>query len=88
MKTPDEIHETKDEKFAFLLGVGLDGKDGHYRQTKGDEFLLMGGSEETHGIMQDKALALNEELARRGKRLKDVDNPEEMRDIAHDAGLA
>ncbi len=80
--------EKQGEKFAFLLGVGLDGKDGHYRQTKGDEFLLVGGSEETHRVMQDKAVALNEELARRGKRLKDVDGPDEMRDIAHDAGLA
>jgi hypothetical protein len=76
------------EKFALLLGVGLDGKDGHYRQTKGEEFLLIGGSEDTHAVMQEKALALAEELARRGKRLSDVENPEELRDIAHDAGLA
>ena len=68
--------------------MGLDGKDGHYRQTKGEEFILVGGSEDTHSIMQDKVLALTEELARSGKRLADVDNPEEMRDIAHDAGLA
>ena len=85
MKQSDE---QKSEKFTFLLGVGLDGKDGHYRQTKGEEFILLGGSEDTHSIMQDKVLALTEELARRGKRLADVDNPEEMRDIAHDAGLA
>jgi len=85
MKKPDE---QQDKKFAFFLGVGLDGKDGHYRQTKGEEFILVGGSEDTHSVMQDKALALTEELARRGKRLADVDNPDEMRDIAHDAGLA
>ncbi len=85
MKKPDE---QQDKKFAFFLGVGLDGKDGHYRQTKGEEFILVGGSDETHRVMQDKAVALNEELARRGKRLKDVDGPDEMRDIAHDAGLA
>lgn len=80
--------EQQVETFTFLLGVGLDGKDGHYRQTKGEEFILVGGSEDTHSIMQDKVLALTEELARRGKRLTDVKSPEEMRDIAHDAGLA
>jgi hypothetical protein len=78
----------KDKKFAMLLGVGFDGKDGHYRQTKGDNFLLIGGSDETHKVMQEKALSLNEELKRRGKRLEDVESPEEMRDIASDAGLA
>jgi hypothetical protein len=74
-------------RFAFLLGLGLDGRDGHYRQTKGENFLLVGGSEKTHSVLQDKALSLNEELRRRGKRLEDVEGAEEMRDIAHDAGL-
>ena len=75
------------KKFVMLFGVGLDGDDGHYRETRGRDFFLVGGSEDTHSAMQDKAMALNEELDRRGKRLKDVDDPEEMRDIAHDAGL-
>jgi hypothetical protein len=83
-----ESDEQQGEKFAFFLGVGLDNQDGHYRQTKGEDFLLIGGSEDTHSVMQDKAIALAEELARRGKRLKDVDSPEELRDIAHDAGLS
>jgi hypothetical protein len=30
---------------------------------------------------------LNDELSRRGKRLKDVENLDEFRDIASDAGL-
>lgn len=30
---------------ALLLGLGLDGKDGHRRITKGDNFCLVGGSE-------------------------------------------
>ena len=32
----------------MLLGLGFDNKDGHKRYTKGDDFVLMGGSEETH----------------------------------------
>ena len=79
-------HE-KRRRFAFLLGLGLDGKDGHYRQTKGENFFLVGGSEKTHSVLKDKAQSLNEELRRRGKRLEDVEGPDEMRDIAHDAGL-
>lgn len=75
------------QKFSMLLGVGLDGRDGHYRETRSNEFFLVGGSDRTHEIMQEKALALTEELRRRGKKLADVDDPEELRDIARDAGL-
>ena len=84
MEDPLKIRE---KKFALLFGVGLDGKDGHFRQTRGENFILVGGSEKTHEVMQERALSLNEELARRGKRLEDVDGPDEMRDIASDAGL-
>lgn len=76
-----------DKKFAMLLGVGFDGKDGHYRRTRGENFILVGGSEDTHRIMQDKTISLNEELDRRGRRLEDIEDVDELRDIAHDAGL-
>lgn len=68
------------EKFSLLLGLGLDGKDGHKRLTKGEDFLLMGGSEETHERMTETAIKVNEKLARRGKKLRDA-SPEELRDI-------
>ena len=29
----------------LLLGLGFDGKDGHKRYTKGEDFVLMGGSD-------------------------------------------
>ena len=44
----------------MLLGMGLDCKDGHVRVTKGKNFALLGGSEETHSQMQEKAIKLNE----------------------------
>jgi len=72
---------------SFLLGVGFDGDDGHRRITRGSEFLLVGGSSDTHGEMQEKAVRFHEELARRGKRLSDVESPDELRDIADRAGL-
>jgi len=46
----------KTKKKACLLGLGLDGKDGHTRITTGENFKLVGGSEETHGVMQEKAV--------------------------------
>ena len=67
-----------------LLGVGLDNEDGHTRLTRGGNFTLYGGSEETHGRMQETAIKMNEELSRRGKRLEDC-SPREVCDLLHDA---
>ena len=57
---------------AALLGVGLDCEDGHKRLTRGKNFVLCGGSEETHTKMQETAIKINEHLDRRGQRLEDV----------------
>ncbi|HEX4148637.1 MAG TPA: hypothetical protein VHY20_06605 [Pirellulales bacterium] len=67
-------------KDAALLGLGLDGDDGHTRLTRGKNFVLYGGSEETHGRMQETAVKLNEHLDRKGKRLEDVP-PRELSQI-------
>jgi hypothetical protein len=75
------------ENKAWLLGMGLDGKDGHVRITRGENFHLMGGSEDTHGVMQEKAVKFNEKLKARGRRLEEISR-EEFRDIAHDIGLS
>jgi hypothetical protein len=80
-----EMAERRNRKFAMVVGVAFDGEDGHYRQTSGDNFVLVGGSEETHEVMQDKAIHLNEELRRRGKRLEDVESAAELRDILESA---
>lgn len=68
---------------ASLLGVGFDNQDEQTRITRGKNFLLCGGSEETHGVMQETAIKVNEKLDDRGKRLDDV-SPGELRDILHD----
>jgi len=68
-----------------MLGVGLD-SDGHKRVTHGENFLLAGGSKETHEEMTEKAIKINEKLNRRGKKLEDVSR-EEFSDIAHEVGL-
>jgi hypothetical protein len=70
---------------ALLLGVGLD-SDGHKRLTTGENFALVGGTEETHGTMTEKAIRINERLKARGKRLETVSR-EEFDDIAQEVGL-
>jgi hypothetical protein len=77
----------KEAKKALILGVGLDNEDGHVRITRGENFHLLGGSEETHGTMQEKAVKFNEKLKARGRRLEEV-SKEEFRDIAHEIGLS
>ena len=70
---------------AVMLGVGLD-SDGHKRITKGENFALVGGTEETHEKMTETAVKINEKITSRGKRLEEVSH-EEFDDIAHDVGL-
>jgi hypothetical protein len=70
---------------ALMLGIGVD-SDGHKRLTTGSNFALIGGTEETHQAMTEKAIKINEHLASKGKRLEDVTR-EEFEDIAHSVGL-
>jgi len=69
-----------------LLGLGFDSEDGHLRITKGDNFRLFGGSEETHEMMQEKAIKFNEQLEKRHRNLNDI-NEKEFRDISKTIGL-
>jgi hypothetical protein len=75
----------KKKRKAVILGLGLD-SDGHKRITTGDNFALVGGTEETHERMTEKALKINEKLKERGKQLEEVSR-EEFDDIAHEVGL-
>ena len=68
-----------------MLGVGLD-SDGSKRITTGPNFALVGGSKETHEVMTEKVIKINEKLTARGKQLEEVSR-EEFDDIAHSVGL-
>lgn len=59
-----------------FLGLGLDNEDGHSRVTKGDDFTLVGGSEETHERMQGLVIRMNEKLKSKGKRITDLTHDE------------
>jgi hypothetical protein len=67
-----------------FLGVGLDSTDGHQRVTRNEEFFLVGGSEETHGRLQDLSVRFYESLKRRGKRLPET-SADEMIDLLNEA---
>jgi hypothetical protein len=75
--------ENQVRRSAALLGVGLDNQDGHTRLTRGKNFVLVGGSHETHAVMQETAVKINEHLDRKSKRLEDV-SVGELRDICRD----
>ena len=75
----------KKKRKAVMLGVGLD-SDGHKRLTTGPNFALVGGTEETHEAMTEKAVKINEKLKARGKQLEEVSR-DEFDDIAQEVGL-
>ena len=75
----------KRNKKAIVLGIGLD-SDGHKRLTTGPNFALVGGTQETHDAMTEKAIKINEKLAAKGKQLEDVSR-DEFDDIAQSVGL-
>ena len=58
------------EPKSLLMGLGLDNKDGHKRLTQGDNFVMVGGSDETHERMTETAIRFNEKLAKRGRHSK------------------
>jgi hypothetical protein len=78
--------KNKPSRKAWLLGLGLDNRDGHTRITAGENFKLIGGSDETHSAMQEKAIKLNEHLKRRGKSLDQVTR-DEFHEIADKLGM-
>jgi hypothetical protein len=67
-----------------LLGVGLDGTDGHRRLTRTEDFLIVGGSQQTHERLQQTAIKFEEALQQRGKRLEDAEVGEVI-DLLHKA---
>ena len=79
------VKKKKPRRKGWMLGVGLD-SDGHKRLTTGPNFILAGGSQETHEVMTEKAIKINEKIAAKGKQLEDVTH-DEFDEIAHSVGL-
>jgi hypothetical protein len=79
----DAPRRQRQKSQAALLGLAFDADDGHKRLTRGPNFLLAGGSADTHAVMQETAVKINERLSRDGKQLADV-SINELRDIVAD----
>ena len=75
----------KSRRKAVMVGLGLDA-DGHKRLTTGPNFVLMGGSAETHEEMTEKVIKINEKLTAAGKKLEEISG-KQFDDIAHSVGL-
>jgi hypothetical protein len=74
------VKRAKPKKQAAMLGLGFDADDGQTRITKGDNFLLYGGSKDTHAVMQETAVKINERLDERGMKLENAPR-RELREI-------
>lgn len=70
---------------ARIFGVGLDSADGHVRVSRGENFDIWLGSENTHERLLETCVKLNEKLDRRGKRLEDLSR-EEFVDLVAESG--
>jgi len=70
------------KRAAGLLGIGFDNDDGHKRITTGEQFAIIGGSEDTHSRMTETVVKTFEELKSRGKHLQQVE-PDELAEILH-----
>jgi hypothetical protein len=79
------VSKKKGPRKALLLGLGLD-SDGHKRLTTGPNFVLLGGTRETHEVMTEKVIKINEKLASKGKQLENLSR-EEFDDMARSVGL-
>ncbi|HEY3762827.1 MAG TPA: hypothetical protein VGN23_13865 [Verrucomicrobiae bacterium] len=79
------LDDKQKHRNAAMLGIGLD-SDGSKRITTGENFALFGGTAETHEVMVEKSIKINEKLKSRGKQLETVSR-EEFDDIAHEVGL-
>ena len=69
---PKSSSKKKEPKISGYVGLGLDAEDGEKRITRGPDFLLLGGSEDTHEKMQETSIRVHEKLQRRGKTVQDV----------------
>ena len=76
---------TNRHRMRFFMGLGFDG-DGHARITKGEDYVLLGGSNETHELMQEQAERFRDSLRCLGTDLQRA-TPEEVEAAARESGL-
>ena len=73
------------KKKSVMVGLGMD-SDGHKRITTGDNFVVAGGTQDTHDQMTETVVKINEKHTERGKCQNTVERTE-FKDIAQAVGL-
>ena len=81
----DAPHKERPLGIRGLLGVGLDGDQRHKRITRGKNFVLFGGSRDTHELMVETCLKFNEHVEKRGKELPEI-SARELGEITRNLG--
>lgn len=71
------MRRANQKKIIGLLGVGFDSEDGHVRITKGENYDVLMGSDESHEYIQQLILKIERELKDQGLTLDDL-TPEEF----------
>ncbi len=66
----------KPQRRAQMVGLGFDNEDGHVRITRGSNFHIYLGSEETHERMFETCTKINERLDKQGRSLNDLSRRE------------
>ncbi len=69
---PEKKKRKKKTEVVGLFGVGLDNRDGEYRLTRSEHFLLVGGSHATHERMQETAIRFEAGLKKQGRPLSET----------------
>jgi hypothetical protein len=67
------------------MGLGLDG-DGHARVTRGEDFLLVGGPDDTHRRMQDGVERMQDTLRKMGTTFQQATH-DQVAEAAHESGF-
>lgn len=79
----NRLPQRQNPQTPVLVGLALDAQDGHKRLTRARDFVLAGGSEETHSVMRETVIRVTEKLEGRGKTLREV-SAAELRDTFQD----
>ena len=71
------MSDVNKKKIVRLLGVGFDAEDGHLRMTKGENYDVLMGSDESHEYIQQFLGKIEAELKAQKLNLDDL-SPDEF----------
>ena len=79
------MQRANQKKIIRLLGVGFDSEDGHVRITKGENYDVLMGSDESHDYMQQLIQKIEDALKEQNLSLDEL-SPEEFADFVKNLG--